>query len=44
METSEQINQQEMVTLTMELPPDLMDWIDELKGRMGFRTRGVIVA
>ena len=44
METSEQINQQEMVTVTMELPRDLVDWIDGLKAQMGFRTRGVIVA
>ena len=44
METSEQIDQQEMVTVTMELPRDLVDWIDGLKAQMGFRTRGVIVA
>ena len=44
METSEQINQQEMVLVTLELPRDLVDWIDGLKAQMGFRNRGVIVA
>ena len=44
METSEQINQQEMVLVTLELPRDLVDWFDGLKAQMGFRNRGVIVA
>jgi metal-responsive CopG/Arc/MetJ family transcriptional regulator len=44
METSEQINQQEMVLVMLELPRDLVDWIDGLKAQMGFRNRGVIVA
>ena len=44
MESNEQSNRQEMVTVTMELPRDLVDWIDGLKAQMGFRTRGVIVA
>jgi metal-responsive CopG/Arc/MetJ family transcriptional regulator len=44
MESNEQTNQQEMVTVTMELPRDLVDWIDGLMAQMGFRNRGVIVA
>jgi metal-responsive CopG/Arc/MetJ family transcriptional regulator len=43
MESNEQNNQQEMVTVTMELPRDLVDWIDGLMAQMGFRNRGVIV-
>jgi len=44
MESSEQSSQQEMVLVTLELPRDLVDWIDGLKAQMGFRSRGVIVA
>jgi len=44
MENSEQSSQQEMVLVTLELPRDLVDWIDGLKVQMGFRSRGVIVA
>ena len=44
MENSEQSSQQEMVLVTLELPRDLVDWIDGLKAQMGFRNRGVIVA
>ena len=44
MENSEQSSQQEMVLVTLELPRDLVDWIDGLKTQMGFRSRGVIVA
>ena len=44
MESNEQTNQQEMVIVTLELPRDLVDWIDGLKDQMGFRNRGVIVA
>jgi metal-responsive CopG/Arc/MetJ family transcriptional regulator len=44
MESNEQTNQQEMVMVTLELPRDLVDWIDGLKAQMGFRNRGVIVA
>ena len=44
MENSEQSSQQEMVLVTLELPRDLLDWIDGLKAQMGFRSRGVIVA
>jgi metal-responsive CopG/Arc/MetJ family transcriptional regulator len=43
MESNEQTNQQEMVMVTLELPRDLVDWIDGLKAQMGFRNRGVIV-
>ena len=43
MEPNEQTNQPEMVTVTMELPRDLVDWIDGLMAQMGFRNRGVIV-
>ena len=43
METNEQTNQQEMVMVTLELPRDLVDWIDGLKAQMGFRNRGLIV-
>ncbi len=43
MEPNEQTNQQEMVMVTLELPRDLVDWIDGLKAQMGFRNRGVIV-
>jgi metal-responsive CopG/Arc/MetJ family transcriptional regulator len=44
MESNEQTNQQEMVMVMLELPRDLVDWIDGLKAQMGFRNRGVIVA
>ena len=44
METNEQTNQQEMVMVTLELPRDLVDWIDGLKNQLGFRSRGLIVA
>jgi metal-responsive CopG/Arc/MetJ family transcriptional regulator len=44
MESSEQSSQQEMVLVTLELPRDLVDWIDGLKAQLGFRSRGVIVA
>jgi hypothetical protein len=43
MESNEQTNQQEMVMVTLELPRDLVDWIDGLKAQMGFRNRGLIV-
>ncbi len=44
MEPNEQTNQQEMVMVTLELPRDLVDWIDGLKTQMGFRNRGVVVS
>ena len=44
MESSEQSREQEMLRLTMELPRDLVDWIDGLRIQMGFRNRGLIVA
>ena len=44
MESSEQSSQQEMVLVTLELPRDLVDWIDGLKAPLGFRSRGLIVA
>jgi metal-responsive CopG/Arc/MetJ family transcriptional regulator len=44
MESSEQPSQQEMVQVTLELPRDLVDWIDGLKAQLGFRRRGVIVS
>ena len=44
METSKKADQQELVLVTLELPRDLMDWIDGLKAQMGFRNRGLIVA
>jgi metal-responsive CopG/Arc/MetJ family transcriptional regulator len=44
MESSEQPSQQEMVQVTLELPRDLVDWIDGLKAQLGFRSRGVIVS
>ncbi len=44
MESSEQPSQQEMVQVTLELPRDLVDWIDGLKAQLGFRSRGLIVA
>ena len=40
MESNEQTNQQEMVMVTLELPRDLVEWIDGLKAQMGFRNRG----
>lgn len=44
-EHSEQSSQQEMVLVTLELPRNLVDWIDGLKAQMGFRSlRWVIVA
>jgi metal-responsive CopG/Arc/MetJ family transcriptional regulator len=44
MESTEQSREQEMVRLTLELPRDLVDWIDGLRIQMGFRNRGLIVA
>jgi metal-responsive CopG/Arc/MetJ family transcriptional regulator len=44
MESNEQSSRQEMVQVTLELPRDLVDWIDGLKTQMGFRSRGLIVA
>jgi metal-responsive CopG/Arc/MetJ family transcriptional regulator len=44
MESSDQSSEQEMVQVTLELPRDLVDWIDGLKGQLGFRSRGVIVS
>ena len=44
MESSEQSSQPEMVPVTLELPRDLVDWIDGLRIQMGFRNRGLIVA
>ena len=44
MESSDQSSEQEMVQVTLELPRDLVDWIDGLKGQLGFRSRGLIVA
>jgi metal-responsive CopG/Arc/MetJ family transcriptional regulator len=44
MESDEQTTQQEMVMVTLELPRDLVDWIDGLKVKMGFRSRGFVVA
>jgi metal-responsive CopG/Arc/MetJ family transcriptional regulator len=29
--------------VTLELPRDVVDWIDGLKAQMGFRSRGLIV-
>jgi metal-responsive CopG/Arc/MetJ family transcriptional regulator len=44
MESNEQTNPQEKVLVTLELPRDVVDWIDGLKAQMGFRNRGIIVA
>ncbi len=44
METSKKADQQELVLVTLELPRDLVDWIDGLKAQMGFSNRGLIVA
>jgi metal-responsive CopG/Arc/MetJ family transcriptional regulator len=44
MESNEQTNPQEKVLVTLELPRDVVDWIDGLKAQMGFRSRGLIVA
>jgi hypothetical protein len=37
-------DRQELVPVTLELPRDIVDWIDGLKLELGFRSRGVIVA
>ena len=44
MESSEQTNPQEMVRVTLELPRNIVDWIDGHRAQLGFRTRGVLVA
>ena len=44
MESDQQTTQQEKVLVTLELPRDVVHWIDELKTQLGFRGRGVIVA
>jgi metal-responsive CopG/Arc/MetJ family transcriptional regulator len=44
MEPSAQTGQKEMVMVTLELPRDLVDWIDGLKAQLGFRSRGFVVA
>jgi metal-responsive CopG/Arc/MetJ family transcriptional regulator len=43
MESNEQTNPQEKLLVTLELPRDVVDWIDGLKAQMGFRSRGLIV-
>jgi metal-responsive CopG/Arc/MetJ family transcriptional regulator len=43
MESNEQTTQQEKVLVTLELPRDLVDWIDGLKVQLGFRSRGFVV-
>ena len=35
---------QEMVRVTLELPRDIVDWLDGLRMQLGFRNRGAIVA
>jgi hypothetical protein len=43
MESNEQNNPQEKVWVTLELPRDVVEWIDGFKAQMGFRNWGIIV-
>lgn len=44
MQSCQQSNKQEMVLVTLELPRDVLEWIDGLKAQMGFQSRGLVVA
>lgn len=44
MDTHHSESQQEMVKVILQLPRDVVDWIDGIKEQMGFRSRGPIVA
>ena len=35
--------QEEKVLLTLELPADLVRWIDELKTQLGIHSRGLVI-
>ncbi len=35
---------QELVRVTLELPVDIVVWIDELREQLGLRTRGPLIA
>jgi metal-responsive CopG/Arc/MetJ family transcriptional regulator len=43
MESSEQLEREEMVRLTIELSASTVAWLDDLRLQMGFRSRGVII-
>ena len=43
MESSDQIEQEEMVRLTIELPVSTVAWLDNLRLQMGVRSRGFII-
>ena len=36
--------QEQMVRLTLDLPVSIVDWLDEAKLQLGFRSRGPLVA
>ena len=44
MDHSQTEAQHELVEVVLELPRDLVDWIDGIKEQMGFHSRGPIVA
>jgi hypothetical protein len=37
-------NPNDLVLVTLELPRDIVAWIDGLKNQLGFRNRGLIIA
>ena len=43
MESSEQLEQDERVRLTIELPVSTVAWLDNLRLQMGVRSRGFII-
>jgi len=43
MESSEQLEQDERVRLTIELSASTVAWLDDLRLQMGLRSRGVII-
>ncbi len=44
MESNMENDQNDLVLVILELPRDIVDWIDELKDQLGFRNRGLIIA
>ncbi len=44
MESNEDNDQNDLVLVTLELPREIVAWIDGLKNQLGFRNRGLIIA
>ncbi len=44
MESNVDNDPNDLVLVTLELPRDIVAWIDGLKNQLGFRNRGLIIA